>query len=441
MARLRRDASRNRGREDRAERPGRDAEGPTPDARRPEFAERYGIRPEWHPDTLAVHAGQEPDEATGAVAPPIHPAATFAQEAVGRPRGGWEYARTGNPTRARLERAIATLDGAAYGLAFASGSAATAAVAALAGPGEELIVSDDVYGGTYRYFEHVLRQGGVVARYADLSRFPRETLRALLSARTRIVWLETPSNPLLKLIDIAEVAATLRAHAGARGELPILVVDNTFATPYLQRPLELGADISLYSATKYLGGHSDTVVGVLATSRAGLHERLRFLQNAAGAVPGPFDCYLVLRGLRTLALRMERHVANAQRVAEALAARKDVATVRYPGLASGAHAHPQVDLGARQMHGSGGMVSFEPRPARGRSAEERARRFCELTRIFVLGESLGGVESLVELPAAMTHASVAGSPLETPPALVRLSVGIEHPDDLVADVARALDEA
>jgi cystathionine gamma-synthase len=410
-------------------------------AERPDFAERYGPRPEWHADTLAVHAGQEPDEATGAVAPPIHPAATFAQEGVGRPRDGWEYSRTGNPTRARLERAIAALDAAAFGLAFASGSAATATVAALAGPGEELIVSDDVYGGTYRYFEHVLRESGIVARYADLSHFPAETLRSLLSERTRLVWLETPSNPLLKLIDIAEIAEVLRGRSGARGDAPILVVDNTFATPLLQRPLELGADISLYSATKYLGGHSDAVVGLLATSRADLHERLRFLQNAAGAVPGPFDCYLVLRGLRTLALRMERHGTNARRVADALAGRTDVTSVRYPGLADGPYAHPQVALVERQMGGPGGMVSFEPAPAHGRSAEERARRFCELTRVFVLGESLGGVESLVELPAAMTHASVAGSTLEPPAALVRLSVGIEHPDDLVADVVQALDGA
>ena len=410
-------------------------------AERPDFAERYGTRPEWHPDTLAVHAGHEPDEATGAVAPPIHPAATFAQEAVGQPRGGWEYARTGNPTRARLERAIAALEGTEFGLAFASGSAATATVAALAGPGEELIVSDDVYGGTYRYFEHVLRDSGIVARYADLSRFPAETLRALLSERTRIVWIETPSNPLLKLVDIAEVAGVLRGRLGARGQAPILVVDNTFATPYLQRPLELGADISLYSATKYLGGHSDAVVGLLATSRQDLHERLRFLQNAGGAVPGPFDCYLVLRGLRTLALRMERHGENARRVADALAARQDVARVLYPGLADGPHAHPQVTLAERQMRGPGGMVSFEPAAANRRAAEERARRFCEGTHIFVLGESLGGVESLVELPAVMTHASVAGSSLEVPAALVRLSVGIEHADDLVADVTRALDAA
>ena len=432
---------------DAPDRSGRSAEDGRADrdaaagAEQPGFTERYGPREDWRVDTLAVHAGQEPDEATGAVSPPIHVAATFAQDAVGRPRDGWEYARSGNPTRARLERAIAALDGVELGLAFASGSAATATVAALLRPGEELVVSDDVYGGTYRYFERVVHDTGLTARYGDLCAAPSRALRGLLSERTRMVWLETPSNPLLKLIDIGAVASTVREFAGARGEPPILVVDNTFATPVLQRPLELGADVAVYSATKYLGGHSDAVVGLLATTRQDLYDRLLFLQNASGAVPGPFDCYLVLRGLRTLALRMERHVANAQRVAEALAARGDVASVRYPGLRDGPHAHAQGALVDKQMRGAGGMVSFEPAPAGGRDSAERARRFCEGTRIFVLGESLGGVESLVELPSVMTHASVAGSQLEVPPALVRLSVGIEHPDDLVADVMQALDAA
>jgi cystathionine gamma-synthase len=420
---------------------GRAARDADAGAERPPFGERYGAREEWRFDTLAVHAGQEPDEATGGVSPPIHVAATFAQDAVGKPRDGWEYARSGNPTRSRLERAIAALDGVELGLAFASGSATTAAVAGLLLPGEEVVVSDDVYGGTYRYFERVLRELGVDARYADLSRSPSRALRSVLTERTRMVWLETPSNPLLKLIDIGAVSATVREFAGARGEPPVLVVDNTFATPVLQRPLELGAEVAIYSATKYLGGHSDTVLGLLTTTRQDLYDRLSFLQNASGAVPGPFDCYLVLRGLRTLALRMERHVANAQRVAEALAARDDVTTVRFPGLVVGPQAHPQAALAAKQMRGAGGMVSFEPAARDGRNPEERARRFCERTRIFVLGESLGGVESLVELPAVMTHASVAGSQLEVPPALVRLSVGIEHPDDLVADVMQALDGA
>jgi cystathionine beta-lyase/cystathionine gamma-synthase len=401
-------------------------------------------RPDDAFETLAVHAGQEPDELTGAVAPPIYQTSTFAQEAVGRPTGGWEYARTGNPTRARLEEDVAVLEGGRHGLAFASGSAVTATVAALALPGERIVVSDDVYGGTYRYFERVLREMGVEASYVDLSRDPagpQAALAAALDERTRLVWLETPSNPLLKLIDLAAVAETIRDHVGARGERPVMVVDGTFASPLIQRPLALGADIVFHSATKYLAGHSDTVNGVLATSRDDLWERLRFLQNAVGAVPGPFDCFLVLRGLRTLALRVERHAANATAVARALAARPDVARVRYPGLSEGPHAHPQAELATRQMRLPGGMVSFEPAAWGGRSAAERARRFCEATRLFALAESLGGVESLCEIPAVMTHGSVQGSPLEVPDALVRLSVGIEHPDDLVADVRQALDAA
>ena len=397
--------------------------------------------PSWRLDTLAVHAGLEPDPLTGAVAPPIYQTSTFEQEAVGRPRGGWEYARSGNPTRSRLEASIAALEGARFGLAYASGAAATASIASLVLPGEEVVVSDDVYGGTYRLFERVLRDTGVRASYSDLSDDPVGALRRHLTDTTRLVWLETPSNPLLKIIDIARVVTIVREHVGARGERPLVVVDNTFATPIAQRPLELGADIVFHSATKYLAGHSDTVSGLLATSRADVHDRLRFLQNAVGAVPGPFDCFLVLRGIRTLALRMERHAANATRLAECLASRSDVARVRYPGLADGAQAHPHADVAARQNALPGGMISFEPAPRDGRSAAERARRFCEGTRIFSLAESLGGVESLVELPAVMTHASVAESPLQVPPALVRLSVGIEHPDDLVADVVQALDRA
>jgi cystathionine beta-lyase/cystathionine gamma-synthase len=395
----------------------------------------------WHLETLAVHAGLEPDDETGGVAPAIHVASTFEQEGVGRPRGGWEYGRTGNPTRARLERSVAALEAARYGLSFASGSATTAAIAGLALPGEEIVVSDDVYGGTYRFFERLLRDTGIEALYADLSREPEQKLRDLLTPRTRLVWLESPSNPLLKLIDIGAVAAAVHGQAGARGEPPIVVVDNTFASPVGQRPLELGADISYHSATKYLSGHSDVINGVLATSRDDLHDRLKFVQNAVGAVPGPFDCFLVLRGIRTLAVRMHRHATNATRVAEALAARDDVEWLRYPGLHDGRHAHPQGELAARQMQLCGGMVSFQPAPRDGRSGAERARRFCEATELFSIAESLGGVESLVEIPAAMTHLSVADSPLEVPEALVRLSVGIEHPDDLMADVRRALDAA
>ncbi|CAN5758123.1 cystathionine gamma-synthase [soil metagenome] len=397
--------------------------------------------PAWRPATLAVHAGMAPDELTGAVAPPIYQTATYAQEGVGRPRGGWEYARTGNPTRSRLETAVAALEGAAHGLAFASGSATTQAIASLALPGERILCADDVYGGTFRLFERVLRETGVEASYHDFSADPAATLREQLDDRTRLVWLETPSNPHLKVIDIAAVAGALREHRGARGERPILVVDNTFASPLSQRPLELGADVSYHSATKYLAGHSDTVSGVLATSRDDLFERLKFLQNAIGAVPGPFDCFLVLRGLRTLALRIERHGANAQAVAEALAARDDVERVHYPGLTGGRHAHPQAGLAARQMSSCGGMLSFVPAERDGRSPAERARRFAEGTRIFALAESLGGVESLVEIPALMTHGSVANSPLEVSTALVRLSVGIEDAQDLIADVTRTLDRA
>jgi len=399
------------------------------------------IDPTWRPETLAVHAGMAPDELTGAVAPPIYQTATFAQDGVGRPRGGWEYARTGNPTRARYEAAIAALEGARYGLAFASGSATTQAIASLALPGERIICADDVYGGTFRLFERVLRETGVEASYHDFSADPVATLDKELDSGTRIVWLETPSNPHLKVIDIAAVAARLADHRGARGERPILVCDNTFASPISQQPLALGADITYHSATKYLAGHSDTVSGVLATSRGDLYERLKFLQNAIGAVPGPMDCFLALRGMRTLALRMERHAANGLAVAEALAERDDVAVLNYPGLASGRHAHLGAAIAARQMRYCGGMVSFVPAARDNRSQEERARRFVEGTRIFALAESLGGVESLVEIPAVMTHGSVANSPLAVSHALVRLSVGIENGADLVADIRQALDRA
>jgi cystathionine beta-lyase/cystathionine gamma-synthase len=401
----------------------------------------HSVDPSWGMSTRAVHAGLYPDPATGAVSPPIYQTSTFAQDGVGQPRDGWEYARSGNPTRARLEESIAALEGGTHGLAFASGSATTATIAQLVLPGEQVIVSDDVYGGTFRLFERVLRDTGIDARYRDLSADPIGTLDRDLTDRTRMVWLETPSNPLLKLIDIAAVAGRLADHVGARGERPILVVDGTFASPVIQRPLELGADIVYHSATKYLAGHSDTVNGVLATSRDDLFERLKFLQNAIGAVPGPFDCYLVLRGIRTLALRMERHASNACLVAETLARRDDVAAVHYPGLVDGPHAHPQAMLAGRQMSLPGGMVSFVPADRDGRSGAERARRFCERTRIFALAESLGGVESLVEVPAVMTHLSVASSPLEVPPSLVRLSVGIEDAADLVRDVIQALDGA
>jgi Cystathionine beta-lyases/cystathionine gamma-synthases len=381
-------------------------------------------------ETLAVHAGAEPDELTGAVSPPIYQTSTFAQDGVGRPRRGYDYARSQNPTRERLERAVAALEGGMTGIAFASGSAATAAIAELAGPGDEIIVGDDVYGGTFRYLERVHRPKGVDARYVDLSS-GQDGLWEAMTERTRLVWFETPSNPHLKVVDIKATAATVARWASeGGGRRPLVVVDNTFASPALQRPLMLGADIVFHSATKYLAGHSDTILGIAVTSDEAVAERLRFLQNAMGAVPGPLDCFLVLRGLRTLHLRMERHGANAAAVAEFLRSRGDVATVLYPGF--------------------GGMVSFLPAAGAdggaadetaGRTAAERAVAIAEGTRLFTLAESLGGVESLIEVPAAMTHLSVAGSPLAVDPALIRLSVGIEGVEDLIADLRQALDRS
>lgn len=401
-------------------------------------------------DTLAVHAGQEPDEVTGAVAPPIVQTSTYVQDGVDRPRRGYDYARSVNPTRDRFQRAVAALEGGGEGIAFGSGSAATAAIAELAEPGSEVVVGDDVYGGTFRYLSRVRGPNGVASRFVDLAGGGPDALWEALTDRTRLVWFETPSNPWLKVADIAGAAEVIRARyagtpprADGSPARPLLVIDSTFASPVLQRPLDLGADIVFHSATKYLAGHSDTVLGIAVTRDAALAERLRFLQNAMGGVPGPFDCFLALRGLRTLHLRVERHVANATAVAAFLALRDDVAVVRYPGLATGPHAHPQATLAARQMSGAGGMVSFLPREGgvRGRSAAERAVAVAEGTRVFALAESLGGVESLIEIPARMTHQSVAGSSLEVPPELVRLSVGIEAAADLVADLAQALDRA
>ena len=357
---------------------------------------------------------------TGAVAPPIYQTSTYAQDGVGRTRRGYEYARSQNPTRERLERAVAALEGGRHGFAFASGSAATAAIAELAAPGDEVIVGDDVYGGTYRYLEKVRKGAGITTSYLDLAAGP-DVLWEALSERTRLVWFETPTNPLLKVIDIEAMVETVARRAAEGGRRPLVVVDNTFASPAIQRPLTLGADIVFHSATKYLAGHSDTILGVAVTSDDAIAERLRFLQNAMGAVPGPQDCFLVLRGLRTLHLRVERHQSNAKAVVEFLRGRPDVAEVRYPGF--------------------GGMVSFVLTPGASRSAAERAHTMAEATRLFTLAESLGGVESLIEVPAQMTHMSVAGSPLEIDPALVRLSVGIEGVDDLIADLRQALDGA
>ena len=393
-------------------------------------------------DTIAVHAGQEPDELTGAVAPPIYQTSTFRQDGVGRPRGGFDYARTRNPTRERLERAVAALEGGGEGIAFASGSATTAAIADFAGAGDEVVVGDDVYGGTFRYLGQVRKRADVTARFAHLHESIDELWEALTD-RTRLVWFETPTNPNLRLVDIAAARGIVEERYRDAPSRPLIVVDNTFASPAFQRPLDLGADIVFHAATKYLAGHSDTILGVAVTRDPTHAERLHFLQNAMGAVPGPFDCFLVLRGLRTLHLRMERHASNAEAVARFLAGRDDVETVRYPGLTEGPHAHPQCELASRQMSRPGGMVSFVPRAGgrHSRTAEDRAVAICEATRIFTLAESLGGVESLIELPAVMTHQSVAGSALEVPAALVRLSVGVEAAADLIADLERALDQA
>jgi cystathionine beta-lyase/cystathionine gamma-synthase len=371
--------------------------------------------------TRAIHEGQPPDPATGAVVVPIYQTSTFAQSAVGRHQG-YEYARTGNPTRSAYEAALASLEDAAWGLAFASGMAAAATLAYLLVAGDHVVAADDLYGGTHRLFDKVLRSYGLSFSFVDMT--DPANVRAALRRETRLVWIETPTNPLLKIVDIAAVAELARAHGA------LVAVDNTFASPYLQQPLTLGADLVLHSATKYLGGHSDVVGGALVGRDEALRERLAYLQNAAGAVPGPFDSWLVLRGLKTLELRMERHSANALAIARWLEAEARVERVIYPGLP----AHPQHDLAARQMgRGFGGMVSFLPK-----GGEAAAQELVTRTRLFTLAESLGGVESLIELPAAMTHASVADSPLAVPPALVRLSVGVEDVEDLVGDLDRAM---
>jgi cystathionine gamma-synthase len=373
-------------------------------------------------ETLAVHAGVEPDPETGAVVPPIQMSTTFKQDGVGGLRGGYEYGRSGNPTRGALESTIATLEGATHGLAFASGLAATQTIGYLLDPGDRLLMSDDVYGGTWRLADKVWRRYGIETDAVDLRDL--DAVAAVFAAANppRMVWIETPSNPLLKVVDISAVAR-LAASVGA-----VTVVDNTFATPYLQRPLELGADLVLHSATKYLGGHSDVIGGLVATRSDELAERLRFHQNAAGAVPSPFDCFLVMRGIRTLAVRMDRASASACDLAPWLDVHPEVERVNYPGLPG----HPAAELVARQMRLPGAMLSFVLR-----GDEERARRFVATTRLFTLAESLGAVESLIELPAPMTHASVADSPLAVPPTLVRLSVGIEAVEDLRADLEQA----
>jgi cystathionine gamma-synthase len=373
--------------------------------------------------TRAIHVGQEPDPATGSVIVPIHATSTYAQDGVGGTRGGYEYSRTGNPTRTALQDCLAALEGGRHGFAFSSGMAATdIALRTLVRPGDQVILPDDAYGGTFRLLDKVLATWGVEHTPAPLADL--DAVRAAVRPRTRVIWSETPTNPLLRISDIAALAQV--AHdAGAR-----LVVDNTFASPYLQTPLALGADAVVHSSTKYLGGHSDVVGGALVTSDDEIAQQVAFLLNAAGPVPGPFDAWLTLRGIKTLAVRMERHCDNAEQVVEALRRHPFVTRVFYPGLPD----HPNHDLAARQMRRFGGMVSFTHK-----SGEEAALAVCGRTRLFTLAESLGGVESLIEHPGRMTHASTAGSQLEVPADLVRLSVGIEDADDLIADLDQALD--
>lgn len=373
-------------------------------------------------ETQVIHAGQHSDPATGAVMTPIYQTSTYKQDGVGKHRG-YEYSRTGNPTRAALEACIAVLEGGQYGLAFASGMAATDTVLRLLAPGDHVLAGNDIYGGTFRLFDKEYRRYGLEFSYVDTT--DTAQVEAGLRANTRMVWLETPTNPLLNVSDIQSVAGIVHAHNADT----LLVVDNTFATPYLQRPLEMGADIVVHSTTKYLGGHSDVIGGAVVVRDAAIHERLAFLQNAAGAVPGPMDCFLVLRGIKTLPVRMDRHAQNAAAIAALLAGHPSVARVLYPFHAT----HPQVDVARRQMRNGGGMVSFIHK-----GGADAARRLVEQTRIFTLAESLGGVESLIEVPAAMTHASTANSPLAIDPGLVRLSVGLEHEADLIADLERAL---
>jgi cystathionine gamma-synthase len=372
-------------------------------------------------ETRAIHAGQDPDPVTGAVVPPISLATTFAQRAVGR-HGGWEYSRSGNPNRASLEMCLASLEGARHGLAFASGLAAEDAVLRLQRRGAGIVLGGDAYGGTFRLIDKVYGASGHPWTAVDLTNPAR--LDRDWPAGTAMVWAETPTNPAIDVVDIAALAEVAHAH-GAR-----LVVDNTFATPYLQQPLALGADVVVHSSTKYLGGHSDVVGGFVATDDIELAMDLGFVQNAVGAVPSPIDCYLVQRGLKTLALRMERHCDNARAVVEVLTDHPAVERVLWPGLPG----HPGHDVAKRQMRDFGGMVSCVMR-----GGEPAALALAERTEVFTLAESLGAVESLIEHPARMTHASAAGSPLAVDPGLVRLSVGIETADDLVADLRQALD--
>ncbi|MFD8910317.1 cystathionine gamma-synthase [Streptomyces sp. NPDC059575] len=375
-----------------------------------------------HFETLAIHAGNTADPLTGAVVPPIYQVSTYKQDGVGGLRGGYEYSRSANPTRTALEENLAALEGGRRAFAFASGLAAEdTLLRTLLAPGDHVVIPNDAYGGTFRLFAKVATRWGVEWSVADTS--DPAAVRAAMTPKTKAVWVETPSNPLLGITDIAAVAQVAHA-AGAK-----LVVDNTFATPYLQQPLSLGADVVVHSLTKYMGGHSDVVGGALIVADEGLGEEIGFHQNAMGAVAGPFDSWLVLRGTKTLAVRMDRHSENATKIADMLSRHPRVTGVLYPGLPE----HPGHEVAAKQMRAFGGMISF-----RVEGGEEAAVEVCNRTKIFTLGESLGGVESLIEHPGRMTHASAAGSPLEVPADLVRLSVGIENADDLLEDLKQAL---
>lgn len=376
--------------------------------------------PTYHVETLAVHAGVAPDPVSGAVMTPIYQTSTYAQADVGVHKG-YEYSRTDNPTRTALQTALAALEGGQHALAFASGMATIDTILRLVRPGEHVLSGNDVYGGTFRLFDKVLTAYGLEFSFVDTA--DSTAVQAAMRPHTKLVWLETPTNPMLRLTDIAAVAQIAHA-AGAW-----LGVDNTFASPVLQRPLTLGADFVVHSTTKYIGGHSDVVGGAVVLNDTAVYERLKFLQNAIGAVPGPMDCFLTLRGIKTLALRMAQHCRNAVKVAQFLADHPQVAEVIYPGLES----HPQYELAQRQMAGPGGMISFILH-----GGEAAARTVARHTKLFTLAESLGGVESLIELPAPMTHASVADSPLAIDPGLVRISVGIESAADLITDLQQAL---
>jgi len=373
-------------------------------------------------ETIALHAGQEPDPQTGAVVPPIHQVSTFKQDGVGGLRGGYEYSRSANPTRSALEECLAAIEGGARGLAFASGLAAEdTLLRAVCKPGDHVVIPNDAYGGTYRLFAQVLTRWGL--EYTPVPLSDADAVRAALRPNTTVIWVETPTNPLLSIADIAALASV--AHeAGA-----LLVVDNTFASPYLQQPLSLGADVVVHSTTKYLGGHSDVIGGALIAADSELGDQLAYYQNAMGAVSGPFDAWLVLRGIKTLAVRMDRHGENAAAVVDMLVSHPRVRAVLYPGLPE----HPGHDIATKQMRGFGGMVSFQVE-----GGEDAAVALVNRTEVFTLAESLGGVESLIEHPGRMTHASAAGSPLEVPGDLIRLSVGLEHSHDLVADLQQAL---